>query len=489
MSHAGFTMVLNFLSTRRSRTIALFFICLLLLVAEVPASAFADSVDYLYATGAENSLRVFAADTGTLVNTLPARGEISCIAASGDGHYVYVAEEDSIDRIETDGNSVSASVSYPSAASDVSALVIGTDHRLYVADTGKKCINIYTADLTYLDTLPVNTGSSVDITEGYVPLYLSISPDGRRLYAGCAYGQPGAVASVVSEDYSLLVFDADTGERLSVLGLHSADSSGSASASKYRLRSMTVNPAGDYLWLGVYLTDTSGNVIQETSQLLALSMPVSDSSVTQALYVPPVPVDLVFSADGKQLFALSTNAGQAGIVSYDPKNFLIGRLFTVNNPSLRHGVLSSGTGKLYVSTDRGYTIVDTGTGSLRDIPVSGSVDRFVIVSLEVSPTPLPTSASTTTPLPTPAPAATPAVGTASTTPTPMPSATISETVTPCTEPFAPSASPLSVPSAAPLASAVADENAVKCLGMPILSIGAAIALRPLLETLRRKRAP
>ena len=457
---------------RRCQAIAILVLALFLLMAGAQCSAkAADPINYLYTTGNSPGIHVFSADDGALITTLSSSGICNVISARGDGKSVYVADGDFITAIDTSLDTPFATVSYPGASSHISAMVVGSDNNLYIADSYQKCIHIYAPDLTLVQSISANPGLIDPFAEGYLPVFIAVSPDASLLYAGCAYGLSGDAAALSSNDYSLLIFDANTGERLSVLGLHTADGSGNAAPDKYRLASMAISSAGDYLWLGVYRSDATGRPIDSSSQLMAMSLPMTDSSASQAMYVPPIPSDIILAPDASQAFVLASSSGEGGIVAYDARGFQVARLYTVNNVNMRHGALAPDVSRLYVSTAVGYSIVEIGSGTCKDIITPCSVDMLVVVKKALAPTLEPTT-------PTPFPVtASPTLMTVTVTPvesTAMPLATPSPTPACVTPTYVPLPSP--------------DQGSWSdCLRVPAIGIGCVIVLGPLANTLRKRR--
>ncbi|WP_424359328.1 YncE family protein [Methanocella sp. MCL-LM] len=447
---------------------------LLLAGALSPAAIAADTTDYLYVTGGDAGLRIFDAEVGTIEKTIPGSGSWAAMAVGSNGRCIYAAADNSLEALDTSTDTIFASASYPGAASHVSCMVTGKDNLLYVADSYHRLISVYDPDLTLVRTIQANPGSDDPEVDGYLPVYLAVSPDGSRLYAGCAYGRGSDAASISSADYALLIFDAQTGEKLKALGLHAADSSGNAAEEKYRLASMEITPAGDYLWLGVYRADASGKPLEGTSQLLAMSLPVTDTSESRAMYVPPVPSDIVVTSDGSQAYVLAFYNGEGGLISYDAIGFQVARLYTLDNVNIRYGAISPDGGRLYLSNDRGYSIVDAGSGSVTDITASGPVNKLALVRKTVTPTPVPV---TPTPIPvTPTPAEVPVSPTVVPPQvTPVAGATTSPSV-----PAGVTPTPVPLPSND-------SGNPLSCLGVPLLGFGAVVLLGPLRDALKKMR--
>lgn len=458
----------------RRCTIAILSTCMLLMLAGVSSTAIAaDTADYLYVTGGDAGLRIFDAGDGTLEKTIPGSSSWAAIAMGSNGRCIYAAADNSLEALDTSADTIFASASYPGAASHVSCMVTGNDNLLYVADSYNRLISIYNPDLTLVRTIPANPGSDDPEVDGYLPVYLAVSPDGSRIYAGCAYGRGSDAASISSADYAVLIFDAQTGDKLKALGLHAADSTGHAIEEKYRLASMEITPAGDYLWLGVYRADASGKPLDGTSQLLAISLPVTDSFESRAMYVPPVPYDIVMTSDGSQAYVLASYNGEGGLISYDVRGFQVARLYMLNNVNTRYGAISPDGSRVYVSNDRGYSIVDTGSGSVTDVTASGSVNRLVLVRKTVTPTQVP---ATPTPMPvTPTPAEVPV----SPTPTPSPVTPVAGAMTSTPVPAGVTSTPVPLPSD--------PGNPLSCLGLPLLGFGAVVILGPLRDALKKMR--
>lgn len=463
------------LNKQRPWVIALLVSCMLLLLACISCPAIAaDSVNYLYMTGDNSGLLVFDADNGTLEKTIGGIGPSAAIATGNNGRCIYLAAENSLVAIDTSDDSTFAHLSYPGATAHVSCMVTGSDNLLYVADSYELCVNVYNPDLTLDRSIVLNSGSGDQIIEGYLPVFLAVSPDSSRLYVGCAFGGRSDAAAISSADWALLIYDTRTGERLKVLGLHAADSSGNAAAEKYRLASMQITPAGDYLWLGVYRADTTGKPIDSTSQLLAISLPVTDSFDSRAMYAPPVPYGIIMAPDGSQAYVLASYAGEGGLISYDAEGFQVARLYPLDNVNMRYGAISPGGDRLYISNDRGYSIVNVESGSVTDITTADSVGRIAIVQKIVTSTPVP---ATPTPVPaTPTPTAEPV------SPTPVVSqATPVAGITTAT-PVPAKATPTPVPLPSPESG-----NPPNCLGLPLLGIGAVAIIRPVRDTVRKMR--
>lgn len=430
------------------------------------AARAAGTVDYLYTTASDSGLRVYEADSGTLLKTVSGSGTCTLLASGYGGKYVYAVEGDYLKAVDTSTDTVSATASYPGASAHVKDLVAGADHNLYVADSDQRAINVYGPDLAQIKSIPVNPASSA--TRNYQPLFVAVSPDGSRVYAGCVADS--------SADYSLLIFDAQGGDLLKTVGLHVTDDAGNALPETYHLTALKMSPSGDRLWLGVTRYDASGRMVEGSNLLLAVALPVGDAFDIKSVFVPQVPRDIAFVPDGSLVYVLSSYSGEGAAISYDTRSFQLAGLYTLSGLNLRHGVVSQDSGKVYVSTDQGYSVVSPGDSNVRRVSPADGVDWLLEVGKEVTPTPEPA-----TPTPSPMPA-TPTATAAPETPTPAPATTPTSVATP-TAAIAP-ASATPAPTVQPT-----QDSSSGCLKVPVLGLGAIVALGPLLGAVRKRRQP
>jgi len=381
------------------------------------------------ANSGSGSVSVIDTTTGKVVDVKPSTSTVdsikvgsspSALALSPDGNQLYVANTGSgtvsvigIDPTNTatyqkviDTNPSVAGVNSISVGSSPSALALGADGSLYVANRGSGTVSVIGTDPTNTATYQkvIDTDSNASgvnsISVGSSPSALAVSPDGSRVYV--VNSGSGTVSVIDTPTYrlvdtnpttstvdSIVVGSSPSSVVLSADGSLAYVANGGDTISVIDTttntvtRTVTIDPTaetgGHVVALGpdgrIYVTDAVDRTVRRLSVVHVNTAPqhigvptVLTTDTTTGAVTGSLGDNVVTDIDGdKLIFATKPGSGPAtGAVTYDP----VSRTFTYTPTAAARGQAADTEGEDY---DHFTVTVSDGQGGTTDIPVTVTI--------------------------------------------------------------------------------------------------------------------